>query len=170
MIATLPDIPETMAAASYRLPLGQSRRVAIIDADDRNRVAAYRWQYENGKVRSSAGLLWRFIMNAKRGETVIHLNDDRLDCRKGNLRIAIGLMRAQQHRRKRRCLTSRFKGVHWDTERQIWCAKIRVDGLRIFIGRYEDEMDAAAAYDASALHHFGEFARVNFPATDGGAQ
>jgi len=33
----------------------------------------------------------------------------------------------------------------------------------VFLGYFTDEVDAARAYDLTALEHFGEFASLNFP-------
>lgn len=45
----------------------------------------------------------------------------------------------------------------------IWSANIRVNRMLISIGRFATEREAAFAYDAAAIQHFGEFAKTNFP-------
>jgi hypothetical protein len=59
---------------------------------------------------------------------------------------------------------SRFKGV---SVRQHpfrpFRASIEVHGKQQHLGYFELDIEAAKAYDAAALQHFGRFAHVNFP-------
>jgi hypothetical protein len=55
--------------------------------------------------------------------------------------------------------------VHRDKNGK-WKAGIRVGGRQTFIGLFDDEVEAARAYDRKAREMFGEFAYLNFP--DGG--
>ena len=56
-----------------------------------------------------------------------------------------------------------FKGVYFDKERNKYQAYVGTGKKRIRLGRFENEIDAARAYDATALTVYGEFARLNFP-------
>ena len=106
-------------------------------------------------------------------QTVIdHHNNNGLDCRKENLRVANksknGANRGKFIGRHGRVFTSKYKGVinrarHLAPGALPWLARIRVRGQLIQIGRYETECEAAVAYDAAAIHYFGEFAKTNFP-------
>ena len=57
--------------------------------------------------------------------------------------------------------SSRFKGVYWHKIRRKWYAKIDIDNKRIYLGSYEDELDAASAYNTKAVELFGEYANLN---------
>ncbi len=61
---------------------------------------------------------------------------------------------------KRPGLTSRYKGVCWNTGKGKWTATICVNKKKMFIGHFDDELVAAAWYVAYALFYHGEFANV----------
>ena len=101
------------------------------------------------------------------GVYVVHANGDPLDCRRANLRTKSPAEVCQGNRkietRAGRPVTSRFKGVCWEERTGRWVAQISVDGHRRRIGRYDDEIAAAEAYDEAAHAAWGEHARLNFP-------
>lgn len=90
-----------------------------------------------------------------------HINGDRLDNRKENLRICT---RVQNFQNMKMHIdnTSGFKGVSWDSEREKWISQIFTGGHTKFLGRFEDSEKAARVYDDAARKYFGEFARTNF--------
>lgn len=72
---------------------------------------------------------------------------------------------SQQQANKRKYvngITSQYKGVDWHKRDDKWRARIKVGGKRKYLGLFENEIDAAKAYDAAALKHFGEYANPNF--------
>lgn len=93
-----------------------------------------------------------------------------MDNRKVNLRIATHKQNVW-HRRKfirrtsggfQKPSRSRYKGVDWVKDIKRWRVRIRVNGKRIYLGSYENEIDAAKAYDKAAKKYHGEFASLNF--------
>lgn len=151
-------------------------RVALVSDCDYTRVAAHKWSLDkNGyavrkiRVVTPDGrriqrkiLLHRFILNAPRGRDVDHVNRDRLDCRRENLRPAT---RSQNMANvpPRPGGHSRYKGVTWRDERKAWRAEIRVNGERRRLGSFATEIEAARAYDRAAHAAWGEYAFLNFP-------
>lgn len=49
--------------------------------------------------------------------------------------------------------TSRFFGVSWHKTKKAWWAKISLDGQKKILGFFENEIDAARAYDIEAAKH-----------------
>jgi hypothetical protein len=136
----------------------------LIDREDWERAIGFNWYlqhgYAVGKPQWVSISLHRFIMNAPYGVEVDHINGNPLDCRKSNLRLC---SRAQNARNSKKRVggTSRFKGVYFESQTRKWRAVITVDYKSIRLGRFLSEIDAALAYNAAAIEHHGEFARLN---------
>ena len=78
-----------------------------------------------------------------------HINGNRLDNRRANLRFVDNRINAQNHagfRNGRK--TSRFLGVHWETRRSRWVSQIKYPGSHTpkFLGYFSNESAAAEAY------------------------
>lgn len=140
------------------------------------RIMAPRWQKHKTKTgayavarmfdangKHTSFLLHRIITGANPGEQVDHRNHNGLDNRLCNLRIC---SQSQNQANKRKLYgRSRFKGVIRDGKSGKWVARIGVNKKKYTLGRFENEIDAAKAYDAAAIEHFGEFACTNLSAT-----
>ena len=64
--------------------------------------------------------------------------------------------------KKKRVATSRFRGVCWNRKERMWRAKIRIAGAPKYIGTYDDETEAARAYD-SVIRAQNLDQSLNFP-------
>lgn len=107
------------------------------------------------------GKLHRVILGIPPENMVIdHANRNTFDNRKINLRF-VTYSQNCWNRSTNYAGTSKFKGVCLDKKRNKWRAQIKLHGKGMFIGRYNDEEDAARAYDEKATELFGEFAVLN---------
>jgi hypothetical protein len=149
-----------------RIDLTQDK-IALIDAADLEWLSAYRWQavrhghlwYAVRRHGHSHRKMHREILDAPAGITVDHINGDGLDNRRHNLRLATP-QQQNQNRRTRKGV-SVHKGVVWHERDQKWQAQIWLNGKYIYLGSFNDEIEAARAYNEAARAMFGEFAHVN---------
>jgi hypothetical protein len=84
-----------------------------------------------------------------------------LDYRKGNLIVCTLQERQRLLPKKRQATSSTFRGVSFSKAENKWRAGIEVDGHSINLGSFDNEEDAALAYNEAALKHFGDVAYQN---------
>ena len=111
----------------------------IVDDDDYKKYNHLVWHLSDTGyvVRRNNGettRLHRLIMNCPEGLVVDHLNGNKLDCRKSNLRICTQAENTKNHHGT--------KGYCYDKSKKKW--KVRYKNK--FCGRYETEEEAQRAY------------------------
>ena len=82
-----------------------------------------------------------------------HINHDKSDNRICNLRIA-SPQDNQRNRSKNKSNSSGITGVYWNKKAAKWHSQIRVNGVRISLGFYEN-IECAAKARASAESMYG---------------
>lgn len=145
----------------YKLiPLTQGK-FAMVDNEDFDKLKHINWFYENGYADSSKhGKMHRLINKTPKHMYTDHINRDRLDNRKINLRSCT----IQQNSFNSGVIkgsSSKYKGVSWCKKTNKWIMAIS-KGREYYSGYYGCEIEAAKAYDKKALELFGEFAYLNF--------
>jgi hypothetical protein len=144
-------------------------KVAIVDDEDYEWLMQWKWYcttrgyatrgWDGGAVHI---LMHREIAKTPDGMETDHINHNRLDNRKSNLRNCTPTQNKMNKGFDSRN-TSGYKGVSWNKSAKKWFAYIRFNKQRVNIGVFEDIVEAAHAYDAAARKYHGEFAYLNFP-------
>jgi hypothetical protein len=110
-----------------------------VDDDDYEKYNHLVWHlsdtgYAVRRTNGETTRLHRLIMNCPEGLVVDHLNGNKLDCRKSNMRIC-----SQAENSKNR---HGIKGYCYDKSKKKWIVRYR----NKFWGRYETEEEAQRAY------------------------
>lgn len=142
----------------------------LVDDQDLALVAGYRWRLNHyGYVvayrDNECIYIHRLILGAKPGEEVDHEHHNKLDNRRSELRLVTKAQNGQNSivstRRKRSSVKSQYKGVFWFRRDGKWAAQICLNGKSTHLGYFDDEVEAAKAYNQAAIKHFGPFSCVN---------
>lgn len=136
---------------------------AKIDHDDKE-LTKKNWFICNGYAATDNNgtplQMHRIIMRPKSGEYVDHINHDKLDNRKSNLRIC---SYAENNRNTKPNATNKtgYKGVSYDRQTGKFRASIKCNHKSLNLGRYTTKEKAALAYNQKARECFKEFAYLN---------
>jgi hypothetical protein len=103
------------------------------------------------------------LLHADKSRMVDHINHDRLDNRRQNLRECTASENARNMKETGN-RSAGYKGVHRKTgnRRKPWEARITIrPGKTVSLGHYATAEEAARAYNEAAEKYFGEFACLN---------
>ncbi len=147
-----------------------NEKFAIVDDRNFEYLNQFKWTYDaygyavrrfmrNGKRTTI--FMHNLIIDIPKGYLPDHINGNRIDNRKENLRIA-NYKQNNQNRRLGKNNTSGYKGVSWSRlGKGYWKAYIKQDKKSKFLGNFKTKEEAALAYNEAAKKYFGEFAWLN---------
>lgn len=92
----------------------------------------------------------------ERDENVDHINNDPLDNRRDNLRVA---SRSQNLANTLRSTNrySKLKGARYNKRYKSWSSSIQIDGKLIYLGTFSTDKEAHEAYKKAHAKRYGEF-------------
>lgn len=134
----------------------------IIDTDDYPMIKEYCWAidkrgYAVSSFKGNVIYMHRTIMKPSPDLEVDHINCDKTDNRKSNLRICTHSQNAR-NRGKKSDNTSGFVGVTYEKRRNKWVARIWNNGKRIHLGEFKDIEDAIKTRKEAEIKYYGEYA------------
>jgi hypothetical protein len=152
------------------IPLTQGKEAIVCDCHF-NLIKDKRWRFAGGAgdyavtADYSTGkhktvYMHKVIKPSEIGMDVDHKDLNPLNNSCDNLRVCT---RSQNraNTRLQRNNTSGYKGVYPLPEKNKWAAQIKVNGTKMYLGRFTSKVEAAKAYNKAAKLHFGEFALLN---------
>lgn len=148
------------------LKLSQGKNT-IVDDFDYEYLSKFKWCItNNGYAGRNCGesrkrlLMHREIVKPPLGMDIDHINGNKLDNRRSNLRIAT---RSENMRNSKKRIdnSSGFKGVVFYKRDKNWRAYIKINYKQIHLGYFDTAMKAARAYDNAAILYSGIFAKTN---------
>lgn len=136
----------------------------LLDDEDYNYFSQWKWQNIHGYAvrcvyvanrklgkgvhRSVNKLvaLHREVNKTPEGFDTDHVNRDKLDNRKSNLRTTNRSVNAHNAGKKNNNSRSSLQGVQWRSDRKKWRSYICIDYKPVYLGTFDDELDAHLIY------------------------
>ncbi len=101
-----------------------------------------------------------WVPNPAEKRCVDHVDSDKTNNNHENLRWAT-LSENSRNMKKHKDGSSDFKGVSFEKNTGKWRARILLPGRQLHLGCFTSEREAAKAYNAAAVLHYKEFAKLN---------
>lgn len=136
-------------------------KFALLSEADKH-LASYHWSdNRHGYVRRRQGtdgrciFLHREVAGLRFGDerVVDHINRDRMDSRRENLRILDGQSQNMQNMGSKPGSSSKYRGVSWRKSASKWYAYCRLNGKMVGLGLYDDEDEAGRVAAAFRAEH-----------------
>lgn len=146
--------------------------VVIVDNEDYDFIKAYgSWNLDNkgyarvskmiNKIRKTIRMhrliAERMEYNISTNTVVDHINRNKLDNRRCNLRVVSRSQNGANSSRNENQVG--YRGVYKNYDK--WVAQISINGKVKHLGRFDSAQQAAKAYNKTAIEYFGDCAVLN---------
>lgn len=139
-------------------------KYALVDDDNYEELSKYNWQYNKGGYAIAHDIydmqksvyMHRVINKTPNGFHTDHINQNKLDNRKENLRTATvhqNLFNTKLFSHN----TSGYRGLYWYERYKKWEVYITIHGKRIYLKRFKNLQDAIKARKDAELKYCESF-------------
>ena len=150
----------------WRIPLWHRKKVvdfAKVSQEDWEELGKYKWfknmqGYCSTKKTSTGQRLMHRMVVVLQNQTlhrlilIDHINGDKLDNRRENLRTATAAQNAANKSKAKGNLSSQYIGVSFNRKKGKYVAKLQLNGKNFNLGNYNTEKQAALARDLFLVH------------------
>lgn len=120
----------------------------------------YASEYQPKTKRCKPIFLHQFIMKAN-GKIVDHKNNDGLDNRKSNLRMATDKNNSTNRRSRNKNNSSGYRNVSWSESYGKWIVQMQVNKKNTILGKFDDVHEAGKFSEEMRQKYYGEYAGKN---------
>jgi len=153
------------------IKLSNNKGIVLVDDEDYDMLSQYKWHLHDKKNKyaisdikingkSKRKKMHRLIMGEPQGFEIDHIDRNTLNNQKNNLRI-VTHSQNQMNKIKQKNNTSGYKGVSWHKHIKKWQGQIGFNKKNYSLGYFENEDDAARAYNQKAKELFKEYVCLN---------
>lgn len=135
--------------AGYAVGHFENGKTVLFDIDNLPEVSKHKWfvdasGYATSCLDGKNIRMHRFLVDVPDGKVIDHINRDKLDNRRGNLRICTQKENCQNMSMKSNN-KSGVTGVYYDKRAKRWRAQIYIKQKAVHVGIFDDFEDAVAA-------------------------
>lgn len=130
-----------------------------VDAEDYAEVTRSTWSlgtHGYARARRNQQTVFLHKLLCPGDGYVDHINHDRLDNRRANLRLVDNATNVQNRQGAQRNSKSGVRNVCWHKKSGKWLVQLSVRGRYVYVGLYDDLGDAARAASTARQEHFGQ--------------
>ena len=139
-------------------------RECLVDDDVWEQFSKVKWnvsgKYAKTTFQGKFNFMHHIVMGVDAYELVDHISSNKNDNRKSNLRVS-NYSNNNHNKPSKSGSSSKYKGVCRPKKSNKWFASIRKNNVVYSLGSYDNEIEAAKAYNKKAMELYGEFACVN---------
>lgn len=144
---------------NYYIGYTSNGDIFYFDKEDYEKISKISWcvnsnGYLCGRCDGKDVLFHKFILESK--EIIDHINHNKLDNRKENLRI-VSKSQNGMNSRIYKNNTSGHKGISYIKDYNKWMAYIMINGKLINLGYYDNKNDAIKNRESAEIQYFGEY-------------
>ena len=146
-------------------------KFALVDNSDYEYLNQFKWHisspgyptrgiWSSQRKQNKLVNMHRELIKSEKGFEIDHINGDKLDNRRSNLRIVTHKQNIANQKLQSKS-RSGYKGVSYYKNYKKWEAYICTNKKKYRLGYFITKEEGALAYNQAAIKYFGEFARLN---------